>query len=142
MDKKGKVTGLGGIFFKAENPDSLKKWYDKNLGLPCDQYGSLFTWRHKEDPDKLGYTQFSVFDKKTDYLNPAKKEFMINFRVDNLEALIRQLKKDGMQVIGEIESYEYGKFGWVMDPEGNKIELWEPVDEVFTKMNEANDSDQ
>lgn len=140
MDKKGKVTGLGGIFFKAENPDSLKKWYDKNLGLPCDQYGHMFSWRKPENPDEIGYTQFSVFDKNTDYLNPGKKEFMINFRVENLEELIDQLKEDGMQVIGEIETYDYGKFGWVMDPEGNKIELWEPVDEVFTKMNEAKDS--
>lgn len=142
MNKKGKVTGLGGVFFKANEPNSLKSWYEQNLGLPCDQYGSLFTWRHKEDPDKLGYTQFSVFDKDTEYLNPGKKEFMINFRVENLEALIGQLKEDGMQVIGEIETYDYGKFGWVMDPEGNKIELWEPVDEIFTKMNESNEENE
>jgi len=142
MDKKGKVTGLGGIFFKADDPDLLKKWYTENLGLPCDQHGHLFSWRKLENPDEIGYTQFSIFDKKTDYLNPAKKEFMINFRVENLEELIDQLKENGMQVIGEIESYEYGKFGWVMDPEGNKIELWEPVDKIFTKMNESKEANK
>jgi predicted enzyme related to lactoylglutathione lyase len=139
MSKKGKVTGLGGIFFKADDPNKLKTWYEQNLGLPCDEYGHLFSWRHAEEPDKLGSTQFSVFDKNTDYLNPGKKEFMINFRVQNLEALMEQLKKDGMQVVGDIESYEYGKFGWVMDPEGNKLELWEPLDEAFNNMNEKED---
>ncbi|MEZ5084220.1 MAG: VOC family protein [Bacteroidales bacterium] len=137
MENKGKVTGLGGVFFTSENPKDLKKWYEENLGLPCDEYGHLFRWKQSDDPRKDGYTQFSVFEKSTNYLQPSKKDFMINFRVDNLEAIIENLLEKGMKVIGDIEEYEYGKFGWVMDPDGNKIELWEPVDEAFTKMNET-----
>jgi len=139
MNKKGKVTGLGGVFFKAEDPEALKSWYGENLGLPCDQYGHTFAWRHKDAPENLGYTQFSVFEKKTDYLNPSDKQYMINFRVENLDELIEELKEKGMEVVGETETFDYGKFAWVMDPEGNKIELWEPVDEVFTKMNEESE---
>ncbi|MCF8379422.1 MAG: VOC family protein [Bacteroidales bacterium] len=134
MDKKGKVTGLGGIFIKSSDPKSLKNWYEEHLGLPCDEYGHMFAWRDKEDVAKIGYTQFSVFEKNTDYLKPAKKEFMLNFRVDDLEEMIKRLISEGMEVVGDIQSYDYGKFGWVMDPDGNKIELWEPVDETFTEL--------
>ena len=88
-------------------------------------------WRWPDDPDKIGYTQWSVFDAKTDYLNPSKKDYMINFRVEHIEELVEELKSNGMEVIGDIESFDYGKFAWVMDPEGNKVELWESVDEVF-----------
>ena len=139
--KKGKVTGLGGVFFKSENPDDLKKWYTENLGLDTDQYGSMFKWRWPDDPDKIGYTQWSVFDAKTDYLNPSKKDYMINFRVEHIEDLVEELKSNGMEVVGEIESYDYGKFAWVMDPDGNKVELWEPVDEVFTEYEHKKESE-
>jgi len=132
-EKKGKVTGLGGFFITSENPDKTKKWFEENLGLPCDAYGHLFKWRHVDAPEKIGQTQFSVFEKDSDYLRPGTRDFMINFRVDNLRAIIEEFKRKGLQVVGEIEEYEYGKFGWVMDPDGNKIELWEPVDEVFTQ---------
>lgn len=138
MKKKGSVTGLGGVFFTSEDPEKLKKWYEENLGLPCDEHGHLFRWRQADKPEKDGFTQFSVFDKSTEYLLPSKKGFMINFRVDDLEAIIEDLLEKGMRVIGDIEEYDYGKFGWVMDPDGNKIELWEPVDEDFAKMNEEN----
>jgi len=134
MGKKGRVTGLGGIFFKADNPDQLKQWYEENLGLPCDEYGHLFSWRHIDNPEKTGYTQWSIFAKDSEYMKPSKSNFMMNFRVENLDELLEELKAKGMQLVGEPESHEYGKFAWVMDPEGNKIELWEPVDEVFTKM--------
>ena len=140
MNQKGKVTGLGGVFIKSSDPSKLKSWYAEHLGLPCDEYGHLFSWRYPENPKKSGYTQFSIFDENTTYLDPAKKEFMINFRVDDLEAMITRMKASGLEVIGEIESYDYGKFGWVMDPNGNKIELWEPVDEVFTQTNENKDT--
>lgn len=136
MKSKGKVTGLGGVFIKSSDPSKLKSWYEEHLGLPCDEYGHLFSWRHKDDTEKLGSTQFSIFDENTSYLDPAKKEFMINFRVDDLEAMIERMKASGLEVVGDIESYDYGKFAWVMDPNGNKIELWEPVDEVFAQMNE------
>lgn len=131
--KKGKVTGLGGIFIKSENPKNLKSWYSENLGLDTDEYGHMFKWLKLEDPKKVGHTQWSIFDAKTDYLNPSKKDYMINFRVEYIESLVEQLKENGMELIGKIESFDYGKFAWVMDPDGNKVELWEPVDEVFTR---------
>ena len=133
MLKKGKVTGLGGLFIKAKDPELLKSWYGDHLGLACDEYGHLFAWRDNDKPEKKGHTQFSVFKEDSTYMQPSLKEFMINFRVDDLEGMMQRLKEAGLQVIGEIEEYEYGKFGWVMDPEGNKIELWEPVDDVFLK---------
>ena len=138
--KKGRVTGLGGFFITSENPDKLKKWFEKNLGLPCDQYGHLFKWRLPDDPEKIGHTQFSVFEKGSAYLKPGTKDYMINFRVNDVKAIIEDFKRKGLQVAGEIEEYEYGKFGWVIDPEGNKIELWEPVDEIFTN-DEAGNND-
>lgn len=140
INKKGRITGLGGVFFKSENPDQLKKWYENNLGLPCDAYGHLFSWRHTDSPDKKGYTQWSVFSKDSEYMNPSSKDFMLNFRVENLDLLVEELKANGMHLVGEPESYEYGKFAWVMDPDGNKIELWEPIDETFTEMVEADDN--
>ncbi len=129
--KKGVVTGLGGVFYRSQNPEALKKWYENNLGLPCDQYGYLFAWRQEHDPDKKGFTQLGIFQSDTDYFQPSSKPFMINFRVDDVSLMVEKLKKAGLQVVGEIEEYEYGKFAWVMDPEGHKIELWEPVDNAF-----------
>lgn len=125
-----KVTGIGGVFFKCKDPESIKNWYSKHLGLKTDQYGSLFEWR-KTDNNEKGFTQWSPFSDKTEYFKPSEKEFMINYRVDNLVQLVEELKKEGVQVVDEIEEYEYGKFVHIMDPEGNKIELWEPVDKIF-----------
>ena len=138
MIKKGRITGFGGIFFKAEKPEELKQWYQENLGLPCDTYGHTFAWRHEDNPDRKGYTQWSVFEKDSEYMNPSKRDFMMNFQVENLDELLDELRSKGMQIVGEPETFDYGKFAWVMDPEGNKIELWEPVDEVFTQMIEGN----
>jgi len=138
MKSRGKITGLGGVFIKSDDPDGLKSWYEEQLGLPCDEHGHLFSWRQVDDPRKEGHSQFSVFNSDTAYLKPSEKDFMINFRVDDLEAMMDRLIKGGMKVIGDIESYSYGKFGWVMDPDGNKIELWEPVDEVFSNEKEQN----
>lgn len=124
-----RVTGIGGIFFKCKNPEAVKEWYSKHLGIQADKYGTIFKWREMDDPDKIGSTVWSPFKDDTEYFNPAKKDFMFNYRVENLEELIKILKKEGVTVVGEIEVYDYGKFGWIVDPEGNKIELWEPVDE-------------
>lgn len=132
MNKK--VTGIGGIFFKAEDPAKMKDWYDKNLGLVTNEYGSLFEFRDSDKPETKGYLQWSPFDTQTKYFEPSQKEFMINYRVENLEGMVEDFKKNGVTVLDEIETYEYGKFVHIMDPEGNKIELWEPIDSVFTKM--------
>lgn len=132
-----KVTGIGGIFFKAEDPAKMKEWYDKNLGLVTNEYGSLFEFRSSDTPETKGYLQWSPFDAKTKYFEPSQKEFMINYRVENLEGMVEDFKKNGVTVLDEIETYEYGKFVHIMDPEGNKIELWEPIDSVFTQMYEG-----
>jgi len=126
---KKRVTGLGGFFFKTENPDKTKEWYGKHLGLPVDDYGCTFWWKDKEGNDCS--TQWSPFKEDTKYFTPSKKEFMMNFRVENLEELLTTLKEEGVTIVGKMEEYEYGKFGWILDPEGNKIELWEPLDKAF-----------
>lgn len=133
-NSKKKVTGIGGIFFKCENPDRLRDWYSKNLGLVTNQYGSLFEFRKADKPSEKAYLQWSTFAEDTEYLEPSDKEFMINYRVENIEELVHELKKNGVPVLDDIETFEYGKFVHILDPENNKIELWEPVDSVFTKM--------
>jgi len=129
-----KVTGIGGIFFKCKDPNKMKEWYNKNLGMQTDDYGTSFEWRQADDPDKKGYTPWSPFPETTKYIEPSKKDFMINYRVDDIEALVTELKKDGVNVLDEIESFDYGKFVHILDIEGNKIELWEPQDEEYDKI--------
>lgn len=127
MEKR--VTGIGGFFFKSEDPDKIKEWYKARLGLNTDQYGCTFWWKDKEGADCI--TQWSPFKQDTAYFEPSRKEFMMNFRVENLEKLLEVLKQEGVTVVGTMEEYEYGKFGWILDPEGNKLELWEPIDKAF-----------
>lgn len=133
-----KVTGIGGIFFKSDNPEKIKKWYHENLGLVIDAYGSPFEFRNANKPEEINYLQWSPFKKDTKYFEPSKKEFMINYRVENLVHLVQQLKNNGVTVLDEIESFDYGKFVHILDPEGTKIELWEPVDKVFTDFLKGN----
>lgn len=133
-DNTPKVTGIGGIFFRSKNPAEIKDWYGKNLGLAITEYGSPFEFRNAHRPDEINYLNWSPFDEDTDYFAPSDKEFMINYRVQNLVELVKNLKENGVTVVDEIEEYEYGKFVHILDPEGNKIELWEPIDHVFTKM--------
>lgn len=133
-DTTPKVTGIGGIFFRSKNPEEIKKWYGKNLGLAINDYGSAFEFRNANRPDEINYLSWSPFNEDTEYFNPSEKEFMINYRVQNIEALVTKLMENGVRIVDEIKEYEYGKFVHIMDPEGNKIELWEPVDSVFTKM--------
>ena len=126
---KNRVTGIGGLFFKTKDPNAIKEWYKNHLGLNTDQYGCTFWW--KDEHGKKCSTQWSPFKEDTQYFEPSKKEFMMNFRVENLRELLKILKKEGVTIVGEIEEHDYGKFGWILDPEGNKIELWEPVDNAF-----------
>lgn len=133
-DLTPKVTGVGGIFFKTENPEKLKDWYKENLGIATSEYGSSFEFRNANRPEEINYLQWSPFKKDTEYFEPSKKEFMINYRVQNIEALVKNLKANGVTVVDEIESFDYGKFVHIIDLEGNKIELWDPVDRVFTEM--------
>jgi predicted enzyme related to lactoylglutathione lyase len=130
-----RVTGIGGVFFKCNDPQSMLEWYDEHLGISPAGESAVFEWKQKDNPDKFGHTVWGPFAEASKYFNPSKRDFMINYRVDNLEGLIAQLKNEGVEIVGDIERYDYGKFGWIMDPEGNKIELWEPVDEAFRKAN-------
>lgn len=132
-----KVTGIGGVFFKCKDPDKMKDWYKTHLGLATDKYGALFEFRNTDDPEQRGYLQWSPFKQDTEYFQPSKKDFMINYRVENLENLLTELAAQGVETVGEMEKYDYGKFAWIVDPEGNKIELWEPVDKVFTEQYEG-----
>jgi len=127
----GKVTGIGGIFFKCKKPEKMKDWYGKNLGLVTNDYGSLFEFRNSDNPEQKAYLQWSTFPSRTNYFKPSKKGFMINYRVDDIEKLVKKLRKKGIEIIGEIKTYEYGKFVHILDPENNKIELWEPVNELY-----------
>ena len=129
-----RVTGIGGIFFKAEDPTELKDWYNKHLGLNTDEYGTSFAWRKADKPEEKGYSVWSPFKKDTTYFAPSTKEFMINFRVENIEWLVAKLKEEGISVLDEIETMEYGKFVHILDHEGNKIELWQADDGEYEKM--------
>ena len=129
-----RVTSLGGIFFKCKDPDKVKEWYSKYLGFNTDQYGTTFEWRQSDEQSKKGFTVWSPFSQDTKYFEPSQKEFMINYRVENLEQLVEELKKEGVTVLDEIEAYDYGKFVHILDIEGNKIELWEPNDEEFERI--------
>ena len=120
-----KVTGIGGIFFKCKDPNKMREWYKNHLGMDTNQYGATFEWRHTDDLTKKGATQWSPFDDSTKYFEPSTKDFMINYQVENLELLVEELKKEGVTIVDEIESYDYGKFVHIIDVEGNKIELWE-----------------
>ncbi len=121
-----RVTGIGGIFFKTSNPNKLKDWYKSHLGFNVDDWGSTFWWKTKNG--KPASTQWSPFENETTYFSPSTKDYMFNYRVDNLVELLKKLKEEKVTIVGEIEEFEYGKFGWILDPEGNKIELWEPID--------------
>ncbi len=129
-----RVTGFGGIFFKCDDPAATRAWYAQHLGFNTDQYGTSFEWRHTHEPDKKGYSVWSTFGRDTKHFDPSGKDFMINLRVADLEWLLAELKKEGVEQIGELQVYEYGKFAHILDPEGNKIELWEANDEEYGKM--------
>ena len=126
---KKRVTGIGGIFFKTKDPNKVKDWYNKHLGLNTDQWGCTFWWKDKDGNECS--TQWSPFKEDTNYFEPSRKDFMMNFRVENLDELLKTLKAEGVTVIDKTESLEEGKFGWIVDLEGNKIELWEPNDKVL-----------
>lgn len=122
---KKRVTGIGGVFFKAKDPKALLEWYKKHLGLDTDAYGWSFKWEDDQLPAPM--TQLGVFPEDTDYFKPASVGYMINFRVEDLDELLKVLEEEGVVLVGEPQTYDYGKFGWILDPEGNKIELWQPL---------------
>ena len=132
-----RVTSIGGIFFKCNNPEKMREWYSKHLGLNTDKYGTSFEFRQADDPSRKGFLQWSPFKNESTYFAPSQKEYMINYRVENLDSLVELLKSEGVTIVDAIEVFEYGKFVHVMDMEGNKIELWEPNDEEYDKIAEG-----
>ncbi len=124
-----KVTGIGGIFFKTKDPKATNEWYKKHLGIEANQYGASFEWLEKDNPEKTGITQWTTFSDTTSYFAPSERDFMINYRVADLVALVEELKKENVTILDEIETYDYGKFVHILDGEGNKIQLWEPMGE-------------
>ncbi len=134
MSQPKRVTAIGGIFVKCQDPAAIREWYKSHLGLNTDDYGATFEWRHADEPEKKGFNIWTAFKKDTTYFAPSEKEFMLNLRVENLEWLLGELKNEGIEVLGEMQVYDYGKFAHIVDPEGTKIELWESNDEEFAKM--------
>jgi predicted enzyme related to lactoylglutathione lyase len=122
-----RATGIGGVFFKSEDPQKLYQWYEKHLGIANapDGSGAIFEWREVDDAKKKGMTVWSIFPHHTKYFDPSQSRFMINYRVDDLDALLKALKEEGVTVDPHREDYEYGRFAWIMDPDGNRVELWE-----------------
>lgn len=133
-DTTPRITGIGGIFFHSHNPKATSEWYRTHLGLTTDPYGAVFEFRNGRDPQQVNYLRWSPSDTSSGAFRPSSGGFMINYRVQNLEGLVRQLRSNGITPLDDIETYDYGKFVHLLDPFGNKIELWEPVDSVLTKL--------
>ena len=122
-----RVTGIGGIFFQAKDPIALRAWYQEHLGIDVQEWGgTVFTWADDAGNPTKGTTVWSIAADSGDYFAPSTSTFMVNYRVDDLAALLKALREEGCNVLEKTGDSEFGKFGWVMDPEGNKVELWQP----------------
>jgi len=123
-----RVRGLGGIFFKSKNPEALRAWYAKHLGIVSDgDQGTAFPWHQPDSPAKDNFTAWSIFPASTTYFGDSRSDLMVNYVVDDLDAVLDALRTEGVSVDPKVEEYDYGKFGWIVDPDGNRIELWEPL---------------
>ena len=127
MEQRGRILGIGGVFFKSADRNQMREWYSKHLGLADKGGGAMLPWREHDDPQKEHVTVWTIFPASTHYLDPSPAPFMINYIVDDLDAILARLRSEGVTVDPKVEDYSYGRFGWIFDPEGNKIELWEPV---------------
>lgn len=119
------VTGIGGVFFKVKDPETMAAWYRKNLGIQSENGFADFLWRDKDHPEEMGHTAWAIFPTNTTHFGESSSSLMINYRVANLDRMLDQLRKSGV-VIEKVEDFDYGRFAWIMDPEGHRIELWEP----------------
>lgn len=128
-----RVTGIGGIFFKSKDPKATYEWYNKHLGVELMPDGSsgIFKWRRPDNPDGKGMTVWAAFPENTKYFGPGPQTFMMNYRVDDLDAVLKALEAEGVQIDPKREDYDYGKFAWIIDPDGNRIELWQPKDDEW-----------
>ena len=123
-----RVTGIGGVFFKSKDPKKITEWYEKHLGLDANPYGATFEWYESPDSKNKAQTQWTPFPETTKYFEPSQQDFMINYRVENLDALVAELIKEGVTMVDHIESTDYGKFVHILDGEGHKVQLWEAID--------------
>ena len=128
---KDQITGIGGIFFRSKDVDRLKNWYIENLGMEMESWGKIFSWRDYSNPEIPGSTTWSPFKDETDYFGNSGQQYMINYRVRDLEALLESLSRKGIEVVKKMEVLDYGKFAWIEDCDGVRMELWEPKDEAF-----------
>lgn len=135
--KKSKVKAIGGVFFRSADPQQTRDWYARHLGLAVDAYGTNFAWRSKDEPEKSGYTQWSVFKEDTAYFGESGQQYMINYRVENLDALIDTLRQEGVEIVDEVTQESFGKFVHIIDNDGRRVELWEPIDEEYEKILEG-----
>jgi len=129
-----RVTGLGGIFFKCNDPEKTKQWYQTHLGMAMESWGTNFEWRQADDPDRKGFSAWAAFPETSTFFDKSTRKFMINYRVENLERLVEQLKAEGVTIADAIKQETYGKFVHIVDPEGMWIELWEPNDDEYDKI--------
>lgn len=129
-----RVKGIGGIFFRCEDPAATREWYREHLGIESGEYGGDFAWRHARDPDRMGHTVWAPFPGDTEYFGEGAQDFMVNYRVEDLDALLEELREEGVEVVGGPEEFEYGSFAWIRDPDGRRVELWEPVDGAYQEM--------
>ena len=127
--QSGRILGIGGVFFKSANRDQMREWYSKHLGLADKGGGAMLPWREHDDPQKEHVTVWTIFPSTTDYLNPSHAQFMVNYIVDDLDALLDRLKAEGVKIDPKRMDESYGRFAWIYDPDGNKIELWQPAPE-------------
>jgi len=126
-EQRGRILGIGGIFFKSANRDQMREWYSKHLGISDKGEGAMLPWREKDDPQKEHMTVWSVFPATSKYLDPSPASFMINYIVDDMDALLERLKEEGVKIDPKRMDEAYGKFAWIYDSDGNKIELWQPT---------------
>jgi catechol 2,3-dioxygenase-like lactoylglutathione lyase family enzyme len=126
MEQRGRILGIGGVFFKSANRDQMREWYSKHLGLDDKGQGVMLPWREHDDPQKEHVTVWTVFPASTDYFNPSHAPFMVNYIVDDLDALLDRLKQEGVKIDAQRMNESYGRFAWIYDLDGNKIELWQP----------------
>jgi predicted enzyme related to lactoylglutathione lyase len=122
-----RVTGIGGIFFKAKDAAALREWYRQHLGIHINDWGgAAFDWANPDNPTGVGTTAWSVFEASSTHFGPGQAQFMVNYRVDDLHALLAALRAEGCAVDDKVDESDFGRFGWVTDPEGNRVELWQP----------------
>jgi catechol 2,3-dioxygenase-like lactoylglutathione lyase family enzyme len=126
MPQRGRILGIGGVFFKSANRDQTREWYSKHLGLADKGQGAMLPWREHDDPQKEHVTVWTVFSASTDYFDPSPAPFMVNYIVDDLDALLDRLKLEGVKIDANRMNESYGSFAWIYDLDGNKIELWQP----------------